>query len=101
VKEVLDLTTNQIVYQQLLETQRSNKAREDETIRSNVAKETENLRSNLAKELETERSNREREKETNRHNVSSESIEGIKAGSQLASTVLNGVNTAFNALKLF
>lgn len=52
------MTTNQIAYHNLLESQRSNKARESENYRSNLAKEAENYRSNTAKEQENIRSNK-------------------------------------------
>lgn len=55
------MTKNQIDYNALLETKRSNKAREYET-----------QRSNRANEFETHRANVAREAETNRHNLISE-----------------------------
>lgn len=68
------MTRNQIAYRELLETERSNKAREAETGRSNLANERENRRSNIAREAETSRSNIARESETNRTNVANESL---------------------------
>lgn len=66
------MTRNQIEYRSVLETERSNKAKESETERSNLAKEAETHRSNLASETETNRSNIARETETNRSNVAKE-----------------------------
>lgn len=59
---------------ELVETTRSNKARETENYRSNIARETENYRSNVARESENIRSNKTREKETHRANLANESI---------------------------
>lgn len=66
------MTKNQILYQQHLETKRSNLVNEEETARSNRAREAETYRHNYATEVETNRSNLAREFETNRHNVSTE-----------------------------
>lgn len=73
------MTYNQIAYQNMLETQRSNRAREQETGRSNLANEalkgrelSENERSNRVKESETERSHRATEDENRRHNLATE-----------------------------
>lgn len=84
------MTQNQIKYQTLqeskrsnlvneAETERSHRAVEAETNRSNVARETETHRSNVANEqltaardAESKRSNLARELETNRHNVATE-----------------------------
>lgn len=63
------MTDIQIKYATLLETQRANKAREDETQRANLANEGELKRSHLATEAETNRSNLAREGETKRHNL--------------------------------
>lgn len=49
------MTTNQVAYQNYLETQRSNMAREAETNRSNLVKEDETARSNRANERLTAR----------------------------------------------
>ena len=68
------MTRNQIAYRELLETERSNRARETETNRSNLADENEYRRSNIARETETNRSNIARESETNRTNVANESL---------------------------
>lgn len=57
------MTANQIAYQNMLETRRSNLAKEAETNRSNVAREKETYRSNVAKEVET-----------NRHNIDNERL---------------------------
>lgn len=55
------MTRNEILYQQNLETNRSNVAREIETARANRAGEAETARANQAREAETERSNRAKE----------------------------------------
>nr|AVX53789.1 putative ORF1 [Marmot picobirnavirus] len=86
------MTQNQIAYWNLVETRRSNQAKERENTRSNTAKERENYRSNLAREQETathnriveandirnlqenKRSNQARERETNRTNLANEDI---------------------------
>lgn len=68
------MTRNQVAYREILETERSNKAREAETSRSNLASEGETHRSNVAREFETNRSNVARESETNRANVAYESL---------------------------
>lgn len=83
------MTSNQIAYQQHLETVRSNVSRETETNRSNLAKEAETHRSNVANESEniryhnltteeTKRSNLAKEAETKRHNLFGESLESNK-----------------------
>lgn len=66
------MTRNQLLYQQNVETKRSNQARETETNRSNLANETENKRWHQATEAETERSNKAREAETQRSNLAKE-----------------------------
>lgn len=68
------MTRNQIMYQQNVETKRSNLANELESNRHNVATETETNRSNVAREQETNRSNLAKELETNRHNLATEGI---------------------------
>lgn len=68
------MTSNQIAYNQHLETKRSNLAREAETHRSNVVNE-----------IETQRANRAREGENYRHNTVTE---GISLG-----TLLEGVRS--------
>lgn len=76
------MTQNQIAYQNLLETTRSNKAREYETNRANVTKEQETNRSNLANEkIQTDRN-----VETNRANVARETEEHRKNTTQEAET---------------
>lgn len=84
------MTTNQIAFWNLKETERSNKAREDETRRSNIAKETENVRSNLAKEQETNRSNLASERITNSNNK-------WRNVNDTARTALQGVKTFTDA----
>lgn len=87
------MTKNELLYQQNLETNRSNLAREVETNRANVANETETNRANLAREAETYRSNvakewenlrsnKAKEAETNRANVEREA----QTWAQLAET---------------
>lgn len=66
------MTRNQVYYQQNVETNRSNLAREYETHRSNVANEMETMRANMAREAETYRSNVAREGESNRSNLANE-----------------------------
>lgn len=73
------MTQNQINYQNLVETKRANRRKEElseaqntETNRANLAKEAENYRSNVAREQENIRSNLAREIETNRSNLASE-----------------------------
>lgn len=56
------MTNNQLLYQQILETSRANRAKEAETERSNRAQELELNRSNLVKEAETERHDRQQER---------------------------------------
>lgn len=51
------MTTNQVAYWALRETQRSNLARETETNRSNLINEAETHRANVARETETNRAN--------------------------------------------
>jgi hypothetical protein len=86
------MTANQIAWQNMLESRRSNRAREAETNRANLATEGETKRANLAKEGETNRhnlategiailghqetvrSNKVKEKETNRHNLATEKV---------------------------
>lgn len=51
------MTSNQLQYWANKETERANRAREQENYRSNVAREEENRRSNIARETETNRSN--------------------------------------------
>lgn len=57
----MSMTSNQIAYQNLLESRRAA-----------IAKQEEINRSNRVNEAETRRSNIEREKETERHNIMSE-----------------------------
>lgn len=75
------MTQNQLRYWENVETQRANRAREEnerntlsEKIRSNLANEGETHRSNLARENETYRSNIARETENTRTNVENEAI---------------------------
>lgn len=68
------MTRNQVAYREILEMERSNKAREAETNRSNLVDEGETRRSNIARETENKRSNVARESETNRTNVANESL---------------------------
>nr|AVX53710.1 putative ORF1 [Marmot picobirnavirus] len=95
------MTQNQIMYQNYLETRRSNQARETETNRSNLARELETNRSNVAVEGETHRHNLATEglgmvtlQETARHNVAGEDIGYLNAyvGQQNADT------NAYNAI---
>lgn len=81
------MTANQIAYQQLQETKRSN-----------VAKESETSRSNRAKEFETQRSNRAQEQETQRSNRVNEDIGYKNVGAKVADTAVKGVTNLF---KLF
>lgn len=99
------MTANQIAYQQLEETRRSNAAKEAETNRSNVAKEVETNRSNRAKEqqqrdelVETARSNIARELETARSNRQNEIIGLENVNAKKADTAVKGIT---NVLKLF
>lgn len=64
------MTKNQIEYLKLLESQRANRAGEQETARANLERE----RQGVIQLGETERSNRAREGETNRHNLETERI---------------------------
>lgn len=73
------MTRNQILYQQNVETNRSNLANENltrlrdaETQRSHYANEAETKRSNLAREFETNRHNVVSENETHRSNLANE-----------------------------
>lgn len=75
------MTHNQIAWQNLLETMRSNLAREKEDFRSHQASETENRRHNFAWEGETRRHNVQNEQnsllqldELRRHNMRNESL---------------------------
>lgn len=68
------MTRNQLTYMELVETNRSNLAREAEQRRSNMANEFENYRSNVAREFETFRHNVSVENETNRHNLETERL---------------------------
>lgn len=86
------MTANQIAYQELLEGQRANKAREVEVNRNNLVLEgirqqevDETKRANLAREIETNRSNLARELETARNNqaVLAETIRSNQANEQL------------------
>lgn len=124
------MTANQIAYQNLLETSRSNLARETETNRANlaqealklqdlqeqarhnivyehetnranVARETETHRANRAAEIETNRSNLARELEANRHNVAQESLTQRGQDVGLYSTLItNASNAAQTAAKI-
>lgn len=78
------MTTNQIAFWNLKETERSNKAKEDEAHRSNIAKETETVRSNQAREQETNRSNLASERITSSNNK-------WRNANETARTVLQGV----------
>lgn len=66
------MTRNEILYQQNLETNRANVAKETEAHRSNVANETETNRANVARETETHRANTASEWETARANRAKE-----------------------------
>lgn len=68
------MTSNQIAWQNAMESRRSNLAREAETNRSNVARETETNRHNLADEGETHRHNVVGEQETALHNRNTEGL---------------------------
>lgn len=75
------MTQNQINYQSLQESKRSNLAKEAETNRSNLAREAETYRSNRATEqltasrdAESARANKAREAETNRSNLAQEML---------------------------
>lgn len=113
------MTANQIEYDKLLESIRSNRAQEalitkrdaetaranamnehikllghQENVRSNLAKEEEILRSNLASEAETRRHNKSQEIELNRSNVARE-LETTR--SNLANESIGYMNAATNA----
>lgn len=92
------MTTNQVAYQNLLEAQRANKAREDENRRSNIAREVETNRSNVAKETETNRSNLVNERETERNNRYNNALGKVNA---ITSGVANVSKAVGNAAKLF
>lgn len=77
------MTTNQIAYWNLQETNRANLAKEFENNRSNVARETETNRSNLVNEAETRRHNTEGEKLTKRGQNVQLGAAAIKAGGRL------------------
>lgn len=124
------MTANQIAYQNLLETSRSNLAREtetnranlaqealrlqdlqeqarhnvvyeQETHRANVARETETHRANRASEVETNRSNLAKELEANRHNVAQENLTHRGQDVGLYSTLItNASNAAQTAAKV-
>lgn len=90
------MTYNQIAYQTMLETQRSNRAREAETGRANLANEalkgrelTEAERSNVARETETNRHNIATEGEAARHNRVSEATSQYVADTGRYSAVSN------------
>lgn len=75
------MTPNQVAWQVMLETVRSNKAREQETFRHNVVTEGEAYRHNTTTETEFRRHNEADEwlhglsiKEQTRHNIASEGI---------------------------
>lgn len=75
------MTPNQVAWQVMLETVRSNKAREQENFRHNVATEGEMYRHNVATETEYRRHNEADEwlhglsiKEQTRHNIETEKI---------------------------
>lgn len=63
------MTTNQIAYWNLKESQRANQARENENVRSNMARET----------------------ETKRHNTTNELIDAVEAGTKIADTILKPI----------
>lgn len=99
------MTANQIAYQQLEETRRSNLAKEAEANRSNVAKELETNRANQAKErlqnaelVETKRSNFAKESETERTNRVNEDIGYKNVAAKVTDSVIKGVT---NIAKLF
>lgn len=99
------MTANQIAYQQLEETRRSNLAREAEANRSNVAKELETNRANVTKERqqfaelqETRRSNLAKEAETQRTNRVNEDIGYKNVAAKVTDSVIKGVT---NVAKLF
>lgn len=96
-----DVTLNQIKYQELLETNRSNVARETETNRANLAGEAlrerelaETNRHNVVTEQETYRSNLAREFETRRHNSETEDIQKLQAQEQARHNAATEANEA-------
>lgn len=82
------MTRNQIAFKEAVETNRHNRAVEEETFRSNRAREAEITRSNVIQEIitrqqianikaqnaETARHNYVMEQETNRHNIAQENV---------------------------
>nr|AVX53418.1 putative ORF1 [Marmot picobirnavirus] len=102
------MTTNQIAYHNLLETQRTNKEKERETNRANIAKESEMFRSNRESERENRRSNMSNEQikrdvnrlksdelqEASRHNKMQEKI-GI---SDSVAKHVSSVGSAFRGI---
>lgn len=85
------MTNNQLLYQQILETSRANRAKEIENERSNRAQELELNRSNLVKEAEIER-----------HNKKEERTKSGELANKWVNTSLNFVsNLADTAAKVF
>lgn len=81
------MTKNQIEYWSYVESQRANKARENENYRHNTASENETSRHNVSTENETTRHNLSTENvekgklaETTRHNKATESISHSQVG---------------------
>lgn len=91
------MTRNQIAYQQTVETNRANVARETETHRANLVNEAETARANKAREAETARSNIAKEAETNRSNLANESIEMGKLSETTRTHKANEAISWYNA----
>lgn len=89
-KEEYNVTTNQIAYQNYLETRRANQAREQETARSNLAKEYETKRSNIAQENISYGELSEKV----RHNTASEVVDNINAASRQTSAYASAQDAA-------
>lgn len=77
------MTSNQIAWATLVETERSNRVREAETQRHNEAGEYETRRHNEAGEVEMYRHNAMTEQEFNRHNVAMETSALLTLGEQV------------------
>lgn len=102
------MTTNQIAYWTLKETERANKARENETKRANLAKEALTARQNdinyqigTGNLAESVRANQAKETELNRHQVKTESQKDVDQAIEQAKTAIlqqNADTNSYNAL---
>lgn len=81
------MTRNQLAYQQNLETQRAN-----------LAKESENYRSNVAREQEAHRAAVAQEQETRRHNQNSERISGLTGTLSSVGSLARGLGSTIGTV---